>query len=209
MTEYACEQPDVLNKIENSAGYMYEFLDHQISNVCLSGSSLRASLSRYNVQEAHGLFSKDIDRLTRIENGGKPLEQYKRIAFLVYWIRRLSPISAILSPVEILKIEKITEKQKFIALYANEYCSFDIGYRLGRYVASRNKELENPTFREILLALNPHSTISLQDIRYYNLTPKHIHDVCAMLKEKNVSPHSLYLLYSSYFNLPTIRQDAQ
>lgn len=203
MEDFRCENPDILSRIEENPDFLYEFFNFQTNNICFANSKMRATISRYNIVEAYTLYKKDIKRLEKIENAGEEIEQYKKLAFLVYWLRRLSPITAILGSHDKISVRNPTEQQKFLAIYANEFCAFDIGFRIGRFIASRNVELDCESPTRLLLALDKDTRIGPEEIRYYSITKKHLIDVCAMLKEKNVSPHSLYLLFSSYFSLPT------
>lgn len=201
--EYKCEQEDLFTKLILDPVWFCDFIEYQYTQICFAKSALRPRLSRYNLMEAFDSFKPDIKDLEERENRGQPAEQFKQAAWLAYWLRRASPIQSILASVASLpSVENASQLQDVLLRYGNEYCAFDLGFRCSRYIASRS--LFALGRRVVVIKDNgpgEDAEIVHEDLRSYTLKQAFIIDACQMLKEKNVSPHSLYLVYKGLFTL--------
>lgn len=201
--EYKCENPDIFNKIESDRNWFYDFVCFQYQCISFNERPIKPLISKYNVMEAHALYLKDIYRLENMENGGNPAEETKRAAFLAYWLRRLSPIHGILSRPNV----SLAEDDIFLRLYANEFCALDLAFRLIRYfeVQKIARLIENSPKANLILDEGYQVKLEkLCDIRSYALPKDYIKDFCHLLKEKNLSPHALYVIMKSLFVYPFI-----
>ncbi len=201
---YECENIDLFNELENLE-FFEQFIKHQYKNVCFSGTRLKASISEYNLTEAFASYMKDKNELKEKENAGKPLLRIKKAAFMCYWLRRVSPITGIYSSLNLMNDNVRSTKENLLIKYANEFCAFDLGYRICRFIEASKKENSDKYLRTSILDNNASSGESganeylLRDTRSYIIPQSYIIDMCECLKEKNVSPHSLYLIYKGLF----------
>lgn len=131
------------------------------------------------------------------------MERVKQAAFIGYWLRRVSPISAMLA--DTATIANPSEREILITKSANEFCAFDLAYRLCVLVESRKDENFNRYVRSSNLDENSDLGESdireymLRDTRAYWIPQNYVLDACHCLKEKNVSPHAFYLILKGLF----------
>ena len=106
-------------------------------------------------------------------------DHFKRAAHLAYWLRRCSPVIEVNEELthDFKNVDKLRE---FYFRYGNEFVAFDVGYQLCLYFEANKEGAKH----------------SLTD---YKLTSEYIHIVAHFLKTKNVSPHALFLIYTSLF----------
>jgi len=205
-TEYSCARPDLFERLSDQ-NWFKRFLRTQYSIIYLSGR-LRPQIIMNRLDESFELWQKDLVRIRHVEeNVGEP-DHLKQAGHLAYWLRRAAPISEAVPalagdemPVQTWPIvvqtfgsEMLAERQKILRdmllQYGNEYAAFDIGFRICRYFEA--KRIERSPDRSEGAAVP-------QDIRNMNPSLSYLHDVAHFLKEKNVSPHALYLIYRSLF----------
>lgn len=198
--EYACENDDLFAKVLD-VDWFLPFINYQFASVSFANCSLRPVLSRYNLLEALSSYRSDIKDLERRENGGGEAEQFKKAAFLAYWLRRVSPIQSIIGTAPAAKASTATDFQSFLIAYANEYCAFDLGFRISRYWVTRDEDLEHHSVRITSVYDGITNEIDFKNISHFRLSRAYIRDVCQLMKEKNVSPHALYLMYKGIFEL--------
>lgn len=153
----------------------------------LNKARLEPRLSVPRLIEARGAWKNDLDRVgthePKLLDG---LDHFKHAAHLAFWLRRIAPL------VEAVDVtQNISDAQgyplseaenSFRAIlhpYAAEYLAFDFGYQIVKFYE------------------NGHCPISKKpnkvdvDNYYYN--------ICHFMKYKNVSPHAMYLIYSSLY----------
>ena len=138
--------------------------------------------------KAHGAWLSDLKRVNDHEPQlGGGLDHFKRRGHFAFWVRRMSPVvEAIDSTKNIadaegypLSVDEIAFRDLLFG-YSNEYLAFDLGFQFCRYY-------------EIGKTGGSARAQSLV------LSEDYIRMACHFLKYKNVSPHSLYLIYKSLF----------
>ena len=137
--------------------------------------SCEVNLSPTRLEEARLLWMRDTQRIA-IEGDTTP-NHFKQAGFLVYWLRRRMVVAACRRG---LVDEPTGEQDKFV-LSANETCAFLIGLRISLYFDLKDK-----------IDSSDHIGHELQE---FSLESALKFDVATLLKHKNVSPHSLYLIY--------------
>lgn len=111
------------------------------------------------------------------------------VGFLCYWLRRCPPMAEIMSNPDLaLAGIRYRGPNKILTQYGNVFAAFDIGLRICRYWESARTDI----------AYTPEAR---QQILKFSIPQKseYIEDVCYTLAEKNISPHSLNMLYKSLF----------
>lgn len=224
--EFRCERADLFERLSDRAWFI-EFVKFQYESVGFFGTRLSPSLSTYNLIESFGSYRKDTKELEQKENRGDSINEIKRSAFFSYWLRRTSPVYAIGGAAIDATKSDLTEAEVFLIRYANEFCAFDLGFRICRYFVSRSarstdisvgkktSEQNASEVRALLFALGTinnaakanvngprggaHSPKRHNTIANVTFPKSFLIDVCHLLKEKNVSPHALYIIFSAFF----------
>jgi hypothetical protein len=137
------------------------------------------NLSPTRLEEARLLWMRDTKRID-IEGDTTP-DHFKQVGFLVYWLRRRMVVGFCRRG---LAVEPSSEQDKFI-LSANETCAFMVGLRISVYFA----------LKDVIDSVD-HIGHAIQEME---LEPALKFDIATLLKHKNVSPHSLYLIYRTLF----------
>lgn len=152
---------------------------------CYAPYALEPLFAVSRLRDAHLFWQKDLLRVSKIEYEGMPLDHFKRCGHLCYWLRRSSPIieaQEILSP----KDRHLNDFVKTMLFrYANEFTAFYAGFRICKYFEI--KRTDGGTWH----------TLHLDNL---DIDAEYFHTICHFLKEKNVSPHALYLIYLSLFS---------
>ncbi len=110
---------------------------------------------------------------------GEELDSYKRCGFICFWLRRTQPFIYAL-PVRLFP-ENSDERraQSMFCRYANGIFAFDTMFRIcAAYEGAVRGDPAIATAR---------------------LDPHYLNDICVFLRDKSVSPQSLYLIYRSLF----------
>lgn len=136
-------------------------------------------ISPTRLEEARLFWNRDVSRID-IEGDTTP-EHFKQAGFLVYWLRRRMVIGF---QGRREGGEPTDEQDKFL-LRANEIGAFLIGFRLCLYFEMK-----------ALIDGADHIGHVLQK---QNLENGLKFDIGTLLKHKNVSPHSIYLIYRTLF----------
>lgn len=146
-------------------------------------------LSRPRVLEAHGAWTKDLERVGANENKLQDgLDHFKRAGHLAFWLRRMSPIVEFVDETtniadgaeyDLMKHEH--EFRDLMAGHANEYMAFDIGFQYCK-------------FYELSVGSKIAEGIELSE--------DYIRTTCHFMKYKQVSPHALFMIYKSLFYQP-------
>ena len=133
------------------------------------------------------------DRKRAIDHGSKgamnELDHLKEAAFFCFWFRRTGPIGEVsfvaeASPIAPETGTVFTPDKKLFTLYADELCGFLIAFRIIMYF---EKNVHGNG--ESLAKLRAQSTDEHLAV-FDNLS-----EICAMLKNKNMSPHAIYLMF--------------
>jgi hypothetical protein len=145
-----------------------------------SSFQVRISLSFDRLGEAHSYWLRDINRV--YEDKHAVPDHLKRAGFLAYWLRRRQVVHHILD-IEGTSAD-IAGRDKFLINH-NEFCAFVLGLRICHYFSLAEKLRADPDISDFL---------SSQNLDFDFLV-----DVSTLMKNKNVSPHSLYLIYRACF----------
>jgi len=141
--------------------------------------------NRRNALDAFFEWQQDLSRLAHAEPHIEEPDHLKCAAYLIYWLRRSSPVENFVYEGE------VTPEVEFMIKYGREYLAFDLGYRAAqnyeRFVNDRNL---------------PQSSFSLHSSLEDVLENDFIETVCHVLKLKMVSPSSLLLLLKAIFLRP-------
>lgn len=139
----------------------------------------RIELSTTRLEEARSLWARDTDRIDiKTET---PPDHFKQAGFLVYWLRRRAVLNFAQrreSGVD------ISEQDRFL-FGSNEVAAFLIGFRLC-------------LFFEMKHFIDTGDHIG-HDVQKYIFDGELKFDIATLLKHKNVSPHSLYLIFRALF----------
>jgi hypothetical protein len=141
--------------------------------------SVRASAHRLG--EVHDYWQADATR-----GNLKELDFFKHASLIAFWLRRYLPIHSTSFG---KGMDDVTSRdQDFFLQYGNEICALRIGLDLCSYY-------EFYTWNVLQIGLDA----PLETIRSYGLGHENIMDYAKILKDKNISPYALYLLYRSLF----------
>lgn len=165
-------QPDIAKRwFATCLAYQYENIARQ--HAC------EITLSATRLEEARLLWMRDSERIDI--RGDTTPDHFKQVGFLVYWLRRRMVVHASRRD---LAREAFEEQDRFV-LAANEICAFLIGLRLTMYF-------------ELKSFIDSQDHVG-HEIQRLQLDDSLKFDVATLLKHKNVSPHSLYLIYRTLF----------
>lgn len=128
-------------------------------------------------REARDIWLDDCDRALKKLHASTEIDEFKTAGFLGYWLRRRCVVDEIRLAVPRLAADSPTSPQKEFMKYGNEICAFDIGLHF---------------------CLRFQVT-SLEDAKRIKLDHGFIRESAAFMSTKNVSPHSLYLIYRGLF----------
>lgn len=149
------------------------------------------SVSR--LYEAYEAWKKDLERVSRMELRGHELDHFKQSGHLCYWLRRKSPIIEVNrdpaksgAPISALA-------NALLLQYANEFTAFDAGFRISRFFECKRDDVY---VMVKMLGRIPQRPTQISDL---TLSLDFYQTICQFLKEKNVSPHALFLIYKSLF----------
>lgn len=185
---YACEQTKLFENLLDK-DWFAEFVSYQYKHVVFELEPVFPILSDYWISHAHYRWSKDIALVSKKEYEGRPLDHFKYAGFLCYWLRRCPPLCGLsTNPDTTFAGIKHRDPKPILVQYGNVFAAFDIGLRICRYWESARTDINySPEIRQKMLRLSiPQRS-------------EYIEDVCYTLAEKNISPHSLNMLYKSLF----------
>ena len=142
------------------------------------GFQIRLSATR--TEESRIYWQRDMSGV-RIDGDTTP-DHFKHAGFLCFWLRRRIVLE------QAFEIEDQTVSKgsrEFFAVYGNELCAFLAGYWL---CLGFEFSLEMAKTGDIVELLGNLEVPSV-----------YLQDVCKLLRNKEVSPHALYLIYKSLF----------
>lgn len=179
---------DTLEKIRSSPEEFIKFFEDYAFYFALNNARLVPIFSRPRLMDVRHFWTEDLRRLQFSLGNDVIPDHYKQAAHLAYWIRRQGPILEYKDldnrndwPNSLTASER--KVRDLLICYSSEYPAFDLGYRIcWFYEVGR---LENGPG-------NPR-------VKAFYLDEDYIGAMCCFLKEKNVSPHALYLIYKSLF----------
>ena len=136
------------------------------------------SLSVVRLQEARVHWVRDVGRI-EIDGGGTP-NHFKQCGFLAYWLRRRIVVQQVARAGAV----RSSDQDRFVK-FSNEICVFLIAFRIAAYFQFQ------PWFDAA-----DDASVKLAGV---GLDRDFIEDMMTLLKHKNVSPHSLYLVLAALF----------
>lgn len=173
----------IFDEIQDQHEFRRAVVSHA-EEFCIDGAMLIPVVSPSRLCDAHRYWMADIKRLSlSLPNGNSP-DHFKQAAHLTYWLRRQGPV------IDYRETNSIqdgggdtpspTQKEcrDLLFEYGSEYLAFDIGYQICKYFESHK--------------------VSAMDVQF-DLGEEYIRTISCFLKEKNVSPHALFLVFKSLF----------
>lgn len=165
-------------------------------NEIASRAGCTVILSKRRLIEAYDFWRADEKRTLSngIESGTTELDHFKHGAFIAFWLRRMIPINETkILPQHANPLESMKKRQRFFLRYGNEICALLVGYQicLNYETARRFSGQYGPKVRPI--------TDRPELLRRSRLPQDLLANFAKVLKHKNMSPHSLYLLYRGLF----------
>lgn len=187
-SEFVVEQERVFDLLCDP-NWFHGFVKYQYQAVVFGMSQVQPGISGYLCEQAHQRWVKDVSRVSDHEFDGGPLDHFKRAALLCYWLRRYPPICEFGKNPDLqiagIRFRKFDGRE---VRYANQFAAFDVGFRICRFWEANREDAE----------------------RIYGFVPKEgdfslagngnfVQDVSYVLADKNVSPHTLALIYRALF----------
>lgn len=196
VSEFVCERADLFDCLKN-LDFFRDFVNHQY-RVSLSDTALEAEISEYACNLAYAQFSSDVRRMLASEYEGEGhLDHFKQASFLVFWLRRHSPISEVFlkrADQDILPIRLRSHKPREVHYYyLNQNVAFDIGFRIIRFWESQRADSADIYGRDIEIS----EFTMLGDS---NKNKGLLKDLVQTLSTKSISPHSLWMIYRAFFH---------
>lgn len=186
MSEFTIYQDGIFRKLREGHGtcpsdeFFYSAIKEQ-AKLLAARCNATVELNPVRVAEAQDLWERDMLALIndkKIQESPYPCE-YKHAAFLCFWLRRRLIIEST-RPIDPKK--GIVDRD--FHEYKNEYVAFYTAVHLVLFHYFRFDE--DATSEEVAQALKD-----------YQFPKSLTHEVLVMLHHKNVSPHSLYLIFKS------------
>jgi hypothetical protein len=178
-------QPKIFELLEKgttdveAAEYFLYFLVRN-ANRLIEKYGLEVIVSKLRVGDAQAFWLRDIERL---DVDGSDPNHFKRAGFLAFWLRRRVIVERSICLRRSTVDEELQEK---LNANVNELCAFLIGYILCAYFAFKGK-------------IDAEADI-VSHIEKIELPTNYLLDATTLMKNKNISPHSLYLIYLSLFH---------
>ena len=150
--------------------------------------------------EAYDFWNQDQARTLEkgIEDGAEGLDHFKHAWFISFWLRRLTPINVTHRDVKAAHTN--AEKQDFFLRYGKEICALLIGYEICLYYEMA--AIADESTGQTIVPMTEWEAV----LKKTNFTQPLLRDFAMVLKHKNMSPHSLYLLFKSLFaNIRTVK----
>lgn len=191
--EYSLYSDDMLRTIKKDrdsfikcvTGNYIAIADEYGFNACLSKSRLI---------NAHVFWCDDLERLKKDGSVAEPTEEldhFKHAAFLTFWLRRFHPLEKI----DINSLDAsdpvVRSLHSWFSLYGNEICALSMGIKICTAF----------TIAEIASRSDVHLLLSKDELlRNTIISPRFEADAIMMLKHKNNSPHSIYLIFKALYS---------
>lgn len=186
---FSLYDPDLFSKLKDGAaleGHRYDGVtvfrtlvaETYLQVADRFGATVKLSFDRTG--EAYEYWKRDIDRV--YDDDDAVPDHFKRAGFLAYWLRRRQVVNLVAEGPE---YDPEDRSGKRFLINHNEYCAFMFGFRICHYFSLAEKLAASGDIAEY--------------IGGQNLDPEFVFDVSTLMKNKNVSPHSLYLIYRACF----------
>ena len=194
--DFACERADLFECLKDQ-DFFRDFVTYQYQT-SLANTALEPRISEYACNLAFAQFTSDVKRMLASEYEGEgQLDHFKQASFMVFWLRRHSPISEVFlkRPEQaILPVKIRSEQPKEVHYYyLNQNVSFDIGFRIIRFWEAQRKDSTEIYGREV--SIEEFSMLG-ESTRNKSL----LKDLVQTLASKSISPHSLWMIYRAFFH---------
>ena len=203
ISRYICEHPDLFQNLKDNH-FFNEFVKYQYDS-SLSKTRIKPYISEYSCNLAYARFKEDCGRMHATElDGIGDLDHFKQVSFLVFWLRRFSPVYDVTveTPDTTTRVRVRSEAPKEVEyFFLNQNISFDIGFRILRYWESMREDSAEIYGRQV----DVFDFKGLGDeIRYKPL----LKDLIRTLATKSISPHAIWMIYRTLFHqlLPPTRR---
>ena len=155
--------------------------------------SCHVVLSERRLGEAYDFWQDDCARTLRsgIDGGSVELDHFKHASFIAFWLRRMIPINETYRDPD-PEAHSSKEEQNFFLRYGNEICALLIGFQICLYYEMASISEESG---DVVAPMADWEEM----LRKTRFPPHIIRDFAMVLKHKNMSPHSLYLMFRSLF----------
>lgn len=172
-------RPDIFDELRKDEESFSEIVAREIFQTVQYWGH-RVDLSSARLYDAYEFWKNDLERVKFHELAtSSDLDHFKQAAHLMYWLRRTNPINDLFYA----EADPTDEEQPWhdlVKLYGIQFTSFQIGFDLCRFFESERMG-------------------SIFYTNEYELDYDYYATVCHMFKTKNVSPHSVFLIYKSLF----------
>lgn len=177
-----------LQSVANDYDEFSRFFREYAFRFSVDNARLVPVVSAARLFDAHSFWKADLKRLTfSLHTDSVTPDHFKQAAHLAYWLRRSGPVIEFFDsrgPMEPVIDKPLEDKyeriRELLFNYGTEYFAFDLGYLICRFYETNRSDGKHMS-------------------KDFTLDEEYIQTVCCFLKEKNVSPHALYLLYKSLF----------
>lgn len=153
-----------------------------------AGHHCSVMIAADRLEEVRAHWMRDTDRI-EIDGDSTP-DHFKQAGFLCYWLRRRQTVS--LSSRKIIS-EQHQQIQDLYLMNGNEITAFLVAFRLAAYFEFKDQidSVENIE----------------QEISGLHLSHAFVSDIAVLMKNKNLSPHALYItLRGLFYNLSAPRR---
>lgn len=184
MSEFTLFQPNALHCMHYGKPGVITPQDWFVKAMSLAYGSLASvyncevDLSKRRLLEARKHWQQDLERVILDGDSERP-DHFKEAGFLAYWLRRrivVNESSKISGAPNIIYLNEFLE-------YTNEFLAFLVGFRVCLFFE----------------ATRASGAARVDMLHQYRLNIEYLKDVAVLLHHKNVSPHSLYIIYRSLF----------
>lgn len=193
---YSLYKKDIISELSDRD----VFVDYMIHNYYFISERLNfeTEMSARRLGEAYDLWREDVTRTLAegIRRKTVKLDHFKHAAFMTFWLRRMNPINSVraCSSDYWAKTTEGRDRQNLFLRYSNEICAINIGMQI-----CINYESAKIFSNGVSVASGVGKRIDY--LRSISLPTDLVEDFSMILKYKNMSPHSLYLMFKSLFTV--------
>jgi len=202
MDTYLLAQKDILEKLSRDETWFSNCVQQNYERFARDYQFVLKT-SQLRLAEAFALWHQDMDRtLSHGIEESVELDPYKRAGFLAYWLRRRIVINEIElyseagdphAPKLAAHKHTLPAIQNRLFNFYNEICAFRFGLDISIYYAT------NAYCNQLIAQGQSESNVQLmrkEHIRKISEKAKAlVVDVSVLMKQKNLSPHALYIIY--------------
>lgn len=175
--DYLSQGDDRSNPKISREDWFINALLHGYGEIC-KRTGYQVTISERRAREAQKHWRDDLIRI-QLEGGSTNPDHLKRAGYLTYWLRRRQVVDEC---VDIPNPPAVLFRDEFLE-NANEWLAFVFGFQLCLYFEIDKKDPANID----------------KQLGLYKLDPEYMKDVVLLMRHKNVSPHSIYIIFRSLF----------